>query len=49
MSEVGPWEVVGAVEKWRGHDSFRGALGMQLWMDFQEKAVIWVFVCWLNF
>lgn len=47
-SEVGWWEVVGAVEKGRGRDSSKGSARMQLQVDFQEKEMIWIFVCWLN-
>lgn len=43
-SELGLWEVVGAVEEWRGHDSSRRAGDMQLQVAFQ----ICIFVCQLN-
>lgn len=37
VSEVGWWEVVGAVEKWRGNGSSKGVVEMQLQVGLIEK------------
>lgn len=47
MRAVGQWEVVGAEEKLEGMTHPRGTKHAAP-VDFQEKAVIWTFVCWLN-
>ena len=48
MSEVGVSKVAGLWRSGHGMTHPIGAADIQLQVDFQDKAKIWIFVCWLN-